>query len=182
MCYPTLSGDLRLTEAEWQASSSPYDMLQFLDGKVDELSFMRFSVACCRRILHLIPDLRSRKVIDITAAFIENKANAETAGQVFEEWYLAYDEGMVQDHAGGNTHEAVECVAGVGVGNALSVSRACFESVGYAASELLRLAGAPQEKITAVWRSAAAAEKVAQCQILRELFDRVIANVGSRAS
>lgn len=166
-----------MTEAEWQACSSPYDMLQFLDGKVDDLCFMRFSVACCRRIWPLITDRRSRAVIDITAAFLENRASAEAAGRVFEEWYLAYEEGAVPDHAGGNTHEAIECAAGVGVGNALAVSAACFESAGYAASRSLSAAGAPQEEITAAWRAAAAVEKAAQCQILREMFGHVLARV-----
>jgi hypothetical protein len=71
---------------------------------------------------------------------------------------------------GGSTNEALESVCGVGFGHAAQVTGACFESAGYAASESLRTSGASQPKITAMWRGAELAERLAQCQLLREFF------------
>jgi hypothetical protein len=162
-----------LTEVEWQTCFCPYDMLRHLDGKIEAASFMRFSVACCRRIWPLIPDPRSRAVVEITEAFLAGTASTEDAGRVYNDWYDAYQDGAVKDRAGGNTHEAIECVAGLGFGNAAAVSASCIESAGYAASERLRADGCPQPDITAAWHAAEAAEKVAQCELLRKLFGYV---------
>jgi hypothetical protein len=159
-----------LTEAEWLASDWPFDMLRHLDGKIDDEAFMRFSVACCRRIWPLITDPRSRAVVEATEAYLAGAMNAEAAGQVCAAWERAYQEGEVEDGAGGSTNEAIESVYGVGSGHAAQVARACFDSAGYAASEPLRAAGAPQPEITGAWRAAELPERRAQCQLLRELF------------
>jgi hypothetical protein len=159
-----------LTEPEWLACDWPFDMLFHLDGRLEDEAFMRFSVACCRRVWPLITDPRSRSVVEATEAYLTGAVTAEAAGRVCAEWDRAYHEGGVGDLAGGSTNEAIESVYGVGHGHAAQVSKACFESVGYAASELLRAAGAPQADITAAWKAAELAERLAQCQLLRALF------------
>jgi hypothetical protein len=148
-------------------------MLEYLDGKVEDTSFMRFSVACCRRVWPLITDPRSRAVVEVTEAWLDQKVTTEAAGRVCEEWTGAYEDGGVEDLVG--TNEAIESVWGLGYGHAAIVASACCEAVGYAASEPLRAAGAPQPNITAAWLAAAQGEKEAQCELLRNLFGHAIA-------
>jgi hypothetical protein len=145
-------------------------MLRHLDGKLDDMAFMRFSVACCRRSWPLLSDQRSRAVVEATEAYLARDMTADAAGQVYVEWNRAYQEGEVDDLAGGSTNEAIESVCGVGFGHAAQVSSACSESVGYAASEPLQVAGATQVQITEAWHAAVRAEQLEQCQLLRELF------------
>jgi hypothetical protein len=159
-----------LTEAEWLHCDFPYDMLRHLDGKIDDKDFMRFSVGCCRRVWPLITDPRSRAVVEATEAYLAGTMSPEAAGGVYAEWDRASQEGEVQDRAGWHTDQAIESVCGVGFGHAANVAMACFESAGYAASEPVRMAGAPQPEITAAWKAAELAERRAQCELLRQLF------------
>ena len=102
---------------------------------------------------------------------VDDKAlTAEAAVPIFEEWDRAYQTGEAGDLAGGSTHDAIESVCGVGFGHAAQVAKACFESAGYAASHSLRVADASQPDITTAWLAAELAERLAQCQILRESF------------
>jgi hypothetical protein len=145
-------------------------MLRHLDGKIKEEAFMRFSVACCRRIWPLLSDPRSRAVVEATEAYLDGQMTAEAAATVLEAWDRAYQHGEVRDLASGTTNAAIESVCGVGFGHAAQVAKACFESAGYAASEPLRAAGASQPDITAAWVAAESAERLAQCQLLRQMF------------
>jgi hypothetical protein len=163
-----------LSELEWLSCDWPFDILRHLDGKIDDTAFMRFSVACCRRVWPLITDPRSRAVVEATEAFLAGRLTADAAQPVLDEWDRAYEAGEVHDLAGGSTNEAIECVCGVGYGHAAQVARACFESAGYSASELLRAAGAPQPEITAAWLAAETAERLAQCAVLREMFGQLL--------
>jgi hypothetical protein len=162
-----------LTEAEWATCSSPYDMLCYLDGKVGEAGFVRFNVASCRRLWPLVTDPRSRAVVEATEQWLTGNVNAEDLQRVLDEWSKVYKNGLVSDLAGGNTNGAIICVTVGWLRYATSVAHDCSESVGYAASESLRKAGAPQSEITAVWRAAADVEKAEQCQLLRDLFGHV---------
>jgi hypothetical protein len=162
--------EVQLTEPEWLACDWPFDMLRHLDGKLDDQAFMRFSVLCCRRIWPLLSDSRSRAVVEATGAYLAGQLTAEAAALILEEWDRAYQAGEVNDLAGGSTNEAIESVCGVGFGHAAQVAKACFESAGYAASASVREAGAPQPEITAAWLAAESAERLAQCQLLRQLF------------
>jgi hypothetical protein len=145
-------------------------MLGHLNGKIADAAFMRFSVACCRRIWPLITDARSRTVVEATEAYLAGRMTAEQAGLICAEWVQAYEADEVEDRAGGSTNEAIESVYGLGEGHAAQVSMACFESAGYAAAEPLRAAGASDAEIEAAWLKAQSAEKVAQCHLLRQLF------------
>ena len=159
-----------MTEAEWAACSSPYEMLSYLDGKVEVAEIVRFNVACCRRIWPLIPDPRSRAVIEATERWLTGAVGSEDVQRGLDEWSGAYKNGAVSDQAGGNTNAAIICVSCGWLRYATSVVGACSDAVGYAASESLRKAGAPQPEIASAWCAAADAEKAGQCRLLRELF------------
>jgi hypothetical protein len=160
-----------MTESEWQACESPYDMLEHLEGKIDDQAFMQFSVACCRRIWPLITDPRSRAVVDAAEQYLAGTLSATAAGRICAEWDEAYrSDQSIDDLAGGVTNQAIESVYGLGEGHALQVSAACFEAAGYAASEPIRSAGASQSDVTNAWKAAERAEQLAQCDLLRQIF------------
>jgi hypothetical protein len=159
-----------MTESEWLSCDFPFDMLRHLDGKIDDGEFIRFSVACCRRVWSLISDPRSRAIVEATEAYLAGNLTEALAGQVCADWLRAYEAGEVDDLAGGSTNEAIESVWGLGFGHAAQVASSCFEAAGYGASESQRVESIPQAQLTEVWRAAEFAERLEQCKILRELF------------
>jgi len=53
-----------MTEAEWLSSNDLHAMLFSLRGKINSRKLRLFGVACCRRISHLLPDPRSRVMVE----------------------------------------------------------------------------------------------------------------------
>lgn len=159
-----------MTEEEWSNCDRPTDILRHLDGKIPDEAFMRFSVACCRRIWPLLPDRRSRAVVEATEKYLSGEMTAEETGQVYLAWEQAYHRGEITDRAGGNTNEAIESVFGVGSGHASQVAMGCAEAIAYVAAEHARARSAPQTEITLYWKVAELTERLMQCQLLRELF------------
>jgi hypothetical protein len=164
-----------MTEAEWLASTHPTPMLDLLEGKVSDRKLMLFSVACFRRIWHLLTDERSRRLVDVTERLVDGWASTEEACNAYNAFYDAYQADLVQDGAGGHTHEAVECVAHTGVGAAVLVASKTAEAVGYRAALSIPLA-TPTTWSTAegnAWVSAEKAERTAQAALVRDIFDLV---------
>jgi hypothetical protein len=60
-----------MTEQEWLESADLRKMLAFLDGKVGDRKLRLFSVACCRRIWHLLPDDDLREAVEVAEKFAE---------------------------------------------------------------------------------------------------------------
>lgn len=158
-----------MTEDDWLTADCPFELLNYLDGKVDDREFIRFSVACCRCIWTLLSDPRSRAVVDATQAALETGdwSGVAAADAV---WNEAYQSGDILDGTGGLTNEAIESVSGLGMGHAAQVSLACLDAVGYAAAEVLKQNGMPQTEITRAWQVAEVAQRKVQCEILRTLF------------
>jgi hypothetical protein len=52
------------TEADWLACTDPQKMLQQLRGKSSDRKLRLFAVACFRRLVTLLPDLRQRRGIE----------------------------------------------------------------------------------------------------------------------
>jgi hypothetical protein len=69
----------RMTEAEWDASSDPYQMLRRCRRVIryNPRKGRLFAVACCRRIWHLLDDPRSRAAVEVAARFADGQASAE---------------------------------------------------------------------------------------------------------
>lgn len=168
-----------MSEVEWLTCDRPFDMLRFLDGKVPSEAFIPFNVACCRRIWPLIPDPRARAVVEATGAAVERTIEWEGVEPAYETWYRAWSEGEIEDRAGGITNEAIESVCGIGHGHAAQVSSSCFQAAGYAASEMLRASDALQFAVSAAWSEAEFGERVAQCGLLRDMFNYSVGLVGS---
>src|ERR1700722_9271508 len=74
-----------MTEKEWlNWTGDPVTMLDPVREKVSERKLRLFACACCRRILHLLADERSRMAADVGELFADGKVNEQemTAAKV----------------------------------------------------------------------------------------------------
>jgi hypothetical protein len=66
-----------VTEADWLACKKPSAMLAFLRGKAAPRRFRLFTVACVRRVEHLLTDPRSRAAVAVVERYAEGMATPE---------------------------------------------------------------------------------------------------------
>ena len=162
-----------MKELEWQSCNDPVPMVQYLEGKASDRKLMLFSIACLRRIWHLLTDDRSRRLIDVTDQFIAGQASEEDACRAYDRFLEAYDTDQLRDSAGGNTHDAVEAAAHRGALAAAEVAANVSDAIGYVAANAI-LPITPTEARPAAhfnsWTSAQQAERSIQAELLREII------------
>jgi hypothetical protein len=161
-----------MTEQEWLACTKPYPMLDYLGDRASDRKLMLFSVACLRRIWHLLSDPRSRRVLEVAEEFADGRVSEEVACQVDQAFLDACENEEIEDGAGGSTHEAVEYVGSKGAPAAMHVANEVAEVVGgEAARPLLPEPREPwPEAATETWQAARRAERAVQAQILRDII------------
>ena len=54
-----------ITEQEWLIGTDPTSMLNFVRPSSSERKLRLFSVACCRRVWHLIDDQRLQEAVEV---------------------------------------------------------------------------------------------------------------------
>src|SRR5262249_26549015 len=84
-----------MTEAEWLARSDLQPMLEYLRGRVDERTLLRFGCACCPRIWPRFADERSQRVVELAELFVARKASREQLEAAAQE--APYYEGHLAD-------------------------------------------------------------------------------------
>jgi hypothetical protein len=64
-----------MTEAEWLASNDPKPMWGFVLANGSERKLRLFSCGRCRSLWHLLPDHRSKKVVEIVERYVDGSAS-----------------------------------------------------------------------------------------------------------
>jgi hypothetical protein len=66
-----------MTEAEWLAATDPTPMLAFLGQRATDRRMRLFATVCCRRISHLLTDVRSREFIEASESYADDVGAGE---------------------------------------------------------------------------------------------------------
>jgi hypothetical protein len=116
-----------MTEAEWMVCSNLLEMLTFQRGQVSRRKLRLLAAACCRRMWHLLNDVRCRTAIEVAERFADGTAtevdllNANAQAEIVAS--LAYDrvfdaaiaeaQASADPHAGDWAHGAHDCASSV---------------------------------------------------------------------
>jgi hypothetical protein len=68
-----------MTETEWVACTDPRKMLEFLWGNATARKARLFTVACCRRIWHLMRDRRSQRAVEVAERYADGQVSEKDA-------------------------------------------------------------------------------------------------------
>ncbi len=66
-----------MTDGDWLSSADPDAMLRFVRDRVTDNDLRKFACACCRRIWHLLMDVRSRQALEVAERFIDGGATED---------------------------------------------------------------------------------------------------------
>jgi len=147
-----------VTESEWLASDDPDAMLEFLEGRLSERKKRLFACACCRRVLHLIPDDRVRAALEVSEEFADRAATGKQLAEAYLIAWEVYEAAMSSGEPEEPFTEAVELACGEKL-----------EDVAEVAQEA-RLDEALYDEPTPKDRKFTTRERKAQAVILRDFF------------
>jgi hypothetical protein len=154
-----------MTEDEWLACADPSPMVRLLWEAGSKRKLRLFAVACCRRVVHLVPDPRLRASVSAVEGLADGLVPTERLEAVAAAWRAApMPEGGWLNPAFAATC-ALKHLPGLyphddPAGLLLDVF------------ELIHMAAAgPQAAVNSeAWQAAYAAEQRAECLLLRDIF------------
>ena len=79
-----------MTEAEWLACVDPNAMLELLRCKASDRKLRFFILACCRRVLHLLTDERSRNAVMVGERYIDGHATEKELNRAYQQAQAVY--------------------------------------------------------------------------------------------
>jgi hypothetical protein len=147
-----------MTEAEWLTGTDPQKMQEFLRGKASERKLRLFACACCFRLTELWGILVEDELaaVELANQYADGGATREGLKSV------RYDLSYIDDYYGGSEairFHALDCVAAVPLGDVNGLANRIIEYFEndhhWTEAEVV----AEQE-----------AERVLQCEILRDFF------------
>jgi hypothetical protein len=154
-----------MTEAEWLTCSDPQSMLEYLRGRVDERTLLRFGCACCRSIWPMLGDERSRRVVEIAELLVAGRATREQLEATAQA--APYYEGHL---AGTGIHIfACDAAASLGCPDAWWAARGAAEDARIAIREAPFMENDPDPAEYIDAHAAAEAEARKQADLLREI-------------
>jgi hypothetical protein len=72
-----------MTEAEWLACANPTPMLHFVRGRASDRKLRLFAVACCRRIWDKLPGETCHRAVELAERFADGHAPVEELATAF---------------------------------------------------------------------------------------------------
>jgi hypothetical protein len=154
-----------MTEAEWLKSTNPKSLLEFLGRNFSRRKLRLFAVACCKRAIHLLTekDLRNDclEALDASERFSDGQIEE---GELLQKWRAIFG----VDEVGRETKRSevratpqINLVSGVSVAAGVEWQQGRAELAAH--NMILGMRGLES-------RRAAAQEKEAQADILRDIF------------
>jgi hypothetical protein len=152
--------EVRMTEQQWQAATSPDEMLAFLAGRAGDRKLRLFACACCRQVWELLSD-RSRSAVEVAERYADGKATERERAE-------ARSLAVPRSHVGWAAYWAVSPRAAELAGRAGTAAvEACARSA---------MVGTAQA--AAAWEAGRAAAAAEQARLLREMFGDPFRPVG----
>ena len=81
-----------MTETEWLACTDPGTMLEFVKGNPSDRQLRLIAVACCRRIMHLLPEERNRHAVEVAERYADGAASNDELAQAYADARRIADE------------------------------------------------------------------------------------------
>lgn len=161
-----------MTESEWQTSDNAFKMLEFLRGKAGESELRRFACGCCRRMSHLLTDVRCRRAVDVGERIADGRADAREREAARAAAVAAQADALDELAANVGVDEAWEVRSAAWAAEAAS---AVVSADAWQAAKIVCQVGiaevaarTAQAAADADWSTAVSAERHAQAQLLRE--------------
>jgi hypothetical protein len=66
-----------MTDEEWLSCCIPEQMVELLNPQQSDRKLRLFAAACCRRIWHLLTDIRGRRIVEISELYADQRASYE---------------------------------------------------------------------------------------------------------
>jgi len=154
-----------MTEVEWLACCDPDAMFSFTADRVDSQLLELFGCACCRRIFDLLADQRSRRAEEVRELLAQGKATEAECSEAIRLAAYARRDARAPLRLAANVDElSPDLTPALAAGAAFNASRGLYRVAANFATRAVAC-GTPSD-----WQAAFAAERKAQCQLIREFI------------
>jgi hypothetical protein len=85
-----LNGATTMTEEEWLSAVNPRPMLVQIRGQTSERKLRLFACGCCRRVWHLLGDVRNLRAVEIAEQFADGVVANQPLDDANETSYAVY--------------------------------------------------------------------------------------------